>query len=344
MTYEVFHDSTQLLSEDNLEQEIVRCTKCGFPLYTESALGDTESTEQLTQHQRTTVCSICRRERRLNAVLIGSYVLFGAIFIVCIIGIILDQMTINVTLMIGCLEIIFLLFFGRFLEDAVFFGLADKDKVLAALYRFSVSGELQAFDLALGYLHKYHSLEDEDLIKGLLQVTAYQAKNLPAVWFSETSQILDMKVQEFINLLSSEIDEIKGSKYSREIIEKTPPEGISLLMEILIIGNNENGLKIVASRLSKELAQEELSKNWLNEFYIYKHNYQRALKIIGREDIYTSIEEKLETHKESRVPSIDVIESSKNLIQRNPIFRFLFRIFFYILLAFVLGLLYRLLD
>jgi hypothetical protein len=65
---------------------------------------------------------------------------------------------------------------------------------------------------------------------------------------------------------------------------------------------------------------------------------------IKKEDTYNQIVESLEDFQEPKVPSIDVIESSKNIIQRNPFLRYVFRIFLYIFLAFILGLLYQLFD
>ncbi|HUT79678.1 MAG TPA: hypothetical protein VMZ29_00630 [Candidatus Bathyarchaeia archaeon] len=332
----VLTDSDKTLSTSEINLNSNRCSKCGFPLKEKSLT--IVSDKKITQ-----VCQICKREKRLNSLLISSYVFFGAIFVAGIIGVILDQLSINVCLMIGCLEIIFLLFFGRFLEEAIFFGLTQKEKILAALYRFSISAELQAFDVAIKYLNKFSLSEDPELMEGLLQVTIYQAKNLPVDWFIELGTKMGKDTKEIIKLLSSNITE-NNDWLSQLIIEKAQPSGISLFTEICTITHNVTGMNLVATRLENELMKNELSKEWLNEMYIYKSKFLEGLTLIGNTKLEMAIDERLISYKEPRVPSIDVIETSKNIIQRNPIFRYIFRIFLYLLLAFILGLLYRLLD
>ena len=51
--------------------------------------------ERLTRKGTYEVCKICWRERIFNYVLIGSYVVFGLLFIVCIIGVVYDKLSIN---------------------------------------------------------------------------------------------------------------------------------------------------------------------------------------------------------------------------------------------------------
>ncbi|MBN1328097.1 MAG: hypothetical protein JXA54_01375 [Candidatus Heimdallarchaeota archaeon] len=329
-------DSEITLSTNENDLNSIRCSKCGFPLKFKSLITEVD-------RKKTHVCQICKREKRLNILLISSYVFFGIVFVAGIIGVIIDQITLDVCLMIGCLEIIFLLFFGRFLEEAIFFGLTQKEKILAALYRFSISAELQAFDVAINYLKKFSFLEDSELIEGFLQVTIYQAKNLPVDWFIELGSFMQKDTKEIIRLLSSYITE-NNSWLSQIIIEKAPPSGISLLNEIFIITYNYFGLKLIATRLENEITKTDLSKEWLNELYIYKNKFLEGLTLIDNTHLEMIIDEKLTTYKEPKVPSIDVIAASKNIVQRNPFLRYIIRIFFYLLLAFILGLFYRLLD
>jgi hypothetical protein len=340
------------LSTNELESEIVRCEQCSFPLRSkinteDSSEDDLEElsdlSERLTRKGTYEVCKICWRERIFNYVLIGSYVVFGLLFIVCIIGVVFDKLSINICLIIGCLEIIFLLFFGRFLEDAVFFGLTKQEKLLAALYRYSITAEMQAFDIVLKYFGKNINV-DSELIRGLLQVTIFQPTNLPTNWFVDISHRIDTNPKEFIELLVAEIDEPDEEKYIREVIDQAPPSGITLLVELFLITDNKYGIKLLQERITKELSNDSIDNKFLNEFYIYNQKYQKALQNIEKQDTYSQIEKSLTDFQEPKVPTMDVIESSRNIIQRNPFFRIIFRIFLYIFLAFILGLLYQLFD
>ncbi len=340
------------LSKIAQELEIVRCEQCGFPLRSEAKINgfkDNEFdnlsglSERLTRKGKYEVCKICWRENILNYVLIGSYILFSALFIVCIVGVIYDKLSLNICLIIGCLEIIFLMFFGRFLEEAVFFGLTQREKLLAALYRYSITGEMQAYDVALKHLKKNVTV-DSELIRSLLQVVIFQPANLPTDWFYDISHKIGTTPSGFIDMLVAEIDEPTEEKYLRKVINEAPPSGISLLVELFLITNNNYGIGLLQERIVKELSNESIDKKLLNEFYIYDHKYQRAMGNIEKQEIYTQIKERLVDFQEPKVPTIDVIESSKNIIQRNPFLRYIFRIFLYIFLAFILGLLYRLFD
>lgn len=340
------------LSTNELESEIVRCEQCNFPLRSGNIIEDSSEeaheklsdlSERLTRKGAYEVCKICWRERIFNYVLIGSYVVFGLLFIVCIMGVVFDKLSINFCLIIGCLEIIFLLFFGRFLEDAVFFGLTKREKLLAALYRYSITAEMQAFDIVLKYFGKNISV-DSELIRGLLQVTIFQPTNLPTNWFIDISHRINTNPKKLIELLVAEIDEPNEDKYIREVIDQAPPSGISLLVELFLITDNKYGTKLLQERITKELSKDSIDNKLLNEFYIYNQKYQKVFENIEKQDTYSQIEKSLTDYKEPKVPTMDVIESSKNIIQRNPVFRYLFRIFLYIFLAFILGLLYRLFD
>ncbi|MBK5112014.1 MAG: hypothetical protein KGD59_03870 [Candidatus Heimdallarchaeota archaeon] len=340
------------MSKNDLESEIVRCEQCRFPLRSginseenseEKHEGLSDLSESLTRKGKYEVCKICWRENIFNYILIGSYILFGLLFIVGIIGVAYDQLSLNICLIIGCLEIIFLLFFGRFLEEAVFFGLTKREKLLAALYRYSVSAELQAFDVALKHLGK-NIIVDSELIRGLLQVIIYQPTNLPTDWFVDISHRIGTTPKGFIDKLVAEIDEPSEERYIRKVIKQAPPSGISLLVELFLITKSNYGLTLLHERIVTELSSESIDKKFLNEFYIYNQKYQKALQNIEKEDTYNKIVDSMEDFQEPKVPSIDVIESSKNIIQRNPFLRRIFRLFLYIFLAFILGLLYQLFD
>jgi hypothetical protein len=331
--------SVHNLIESKQIQENIRCGKCGIPLHKIQQ----KSLDVLPDDVQTVICRTCRREKILNGVLISSYVLSAGLFIVCIVGVILDQLTLDLGLLIGCLEIIFLLFFGRFLEEAVFFGLSQHNKLLSALYRYSVSAEIQNLDVAIKYLRKTSTFDDE-LLKGFLQVTTFQAHNLPKDWFHIISKQMEIEPGKVIQLLSNQIDEENELIYLENLISKAPPEGISLLNEIILKSKNNFGLEKLTIRLTSELADETISKKWLNEFFIYKSNYILAFESQEKADLIEQMNQRLENYKEPKVPTIDVIESSKNIIQRNPIFRYIFRILFYIGLGFLLGFIYELLD
>jgi hypothetical protein len=336
------------LSKNDLESEIVRCEQCSFPL--RSGIKSEESSEELsdlsdslTRKGKYEVCKICWRENIFNYILIGSYILFGLLFVVGIIGVAYDQLSLNICLIIGCLEIIFLLFFGRFLEEAVFFGLTKREKLLAALYRYSITAEMQAFDVALKHLGK-NIVVDSELLRGLFQVIIYQPTNLPTDWFVDISHRIGTTPKGFIDMLVAEVDEPNEEKYLREVIKQAPPSGISLLVELFLITKKNYGITLLQERIATELSNESVDNKFLNEFYIYNQKYQKALRNIEKEDTYNQIVESLVDFKEPKVPTIDVIESSKNIVQRNPFFRYIFRIFLYIFLAFILGLLYQLFD
>ncbi|NHK29721.1 MAG: hypothetical protein FK730_00115 [Asgard group archaeon] len=331
--------SVHNLIESKQIQENIRCGKCGIPLHKiqQNALDD------LPEDVQTKNCRTCRREKILNGVLITSYVLSAGLFIVCIIGVVLDQLTLDLCLLVGCLEIIFLLFFGRFLEEAVFFGLSNHNKLLSALYRYSVSAEIQNLDVAIKYLKKTSTFDDE-ILKGFLQVTTFQAHNLPIDWFYIIGKQMNLAPGKVVQLLSNQIDEENELIYLENLILKAPPEGISLLNEIILKSKNSFGLEKLTKRIATELANETISKKWLNELYIYKSNYILAFESQEKANLIEQMNQRLANYKEPKVPTIDVIESSKNIIQRNPIFRYIFRIFFYIAIAFLLGLIYQLLD
>ncbi len=343
-----FRNNDIKLIDANLNKKLIRCETCGLPLET---LGDSRVTKRAIKKSKQEIaktnhfkaCFICKREKILNAVLIASYVLSTGLFIAGIVGVFLGQVGLDLTLMIGCLEIIFLLFFGRFLEEAVFFGLSRSEKIFAALYRFSISAEIQAYDVAMKYIRKNTPI-DSEILMGLLQVITYQSINLPTNWFVVMSRRLNVSSRTFIEMLSNEIDNSIEDTYIRDIIQKAPPSGISILAELFLMTNNKYGYEILNQRLELEFTKESLQKEWLNEFYINNHHYRRILFKINKADVYQKISESLLNFQEPKIPTSDMIASGKNIVQRTPFLRYLIRIFLYILLAFLLGLLYRLFD
>ncbi|NHJ47620.1 MAG: hypothetical protein FK733_07520 [Asgard group archaeon] len=331
-------------STTNQIQTTIRCDKCGIPLQKKGDIGKQITVLDDKQDKiKAKICHVCRREQFLNRVLVSSYVISAMIFVLGIVGVFLREISLDFVLLIGCLEIIFLLFWGRFLEEAVFFGLSRHDKLLSALYRYSVSAEIQNFEVALKYLSRIQEFDD-DLLKGFLQVTVYQANNLPTDWFYLVSEHMKITQSDFIEKLTEQIDEEKELDYLEKMLSQSPPSGISLMIEILTITENKKGLTKLASHLDTLLSKDTIDIKLQHEFYIYKQKYITALESIDRNDLIELIENNLSNYKEPRVPTIDVIESGKGIIQKNPLFRYLIRIFFYIGLAFLLGLIYRLLE
>jgi hypothetical protein len=333
--------SVQNLTETDELQVTLRCGKCGIPLRKQFTVNKPHITlDDIPNNMQKKICNICRREEILNRVLISSYVISALIFVMGIIGVIVRWIPLDLVLLVGCLEIIFLLFWGRFLEEAVFFGLSRSKKLLTSLYRYSVSAEIQNFDVALNYMQKTKTVNDE-LVKGFLQVTVHQANFIPTDWFYLISEQMNIPRKDLLHVLSSQVDEENEMIYLERLITKAPATGISLLTEIFLLSDNTFGLTRIVSVLENKLAQEKLEKDWLNEFYIYKHIYRQALQLVKRDDLLELIDNQLENYREPKVPTIDVLESSKGFIQKNPFIRYILRIFFYIGLAFLLGLIYQ---
>ncbi|MCF2142921.1 MAG: hypothetical protein K9W42_04405 [Candidatus Heimdallarchaeota archaeon] len=343
-------DNDKPLNEHDLKEKpsITRCIKCGYPLGSmtiESGVALQKEKKRLFKPKtgKSEICFACRRERLLSFVLNASYVISSLLFIAAFVGVFFKVITLDFCLLIGCLEIIFLMFFGRFLEEAVFFGLSAREKILATLYRYSITGELQNFDAAFSYLPKIDCADDE-MLRALLQVTIFQAKELPISWFLDLSKFFKTTPHEVVQLLSEQINEEQEKSFLKNLVENAPPAGMSLLIEILLLTNNNFGLQIASSQLEHILKANPFDNSWRDEFFIYKEKYLKALTLAGREDMKELLLLKMQDYKEPKVPTIDVLESSKNFIQRNPIFRYLFRILLYLLLAFLFGLFYKLLD
>ena len=334
---------------DSIEKLIhtPRCEKCGFPLK------DSKKTKQLalktgealkqTSSTKIVECFICRRTRILNSILIGSYVISFLLFAAGIIGVIFDQLGLDIALMIGCLELILLLFFGRFLEDAVFFGLPKSEKALAALHRFAISGELQAYDIALKYLKR---MNDEDysneFYKALIHVIILQSDSIPFRFFTEISKELEISSNVLIQKISTEISNLNPN-YLTDLLTRAPPIGISTISTIAMQTSNSSALELLNDKLLSVLSSEKVDEKWKQDFYINEEFYARFFDQLHEQENKETISTILEDYKAPNVPSIDVVESSRKILN-HPLVRYITRIFIYILLAILLSWLYRLLD
>ena len=325
------------------KEYITRCEKCGSPLRVhkdEKKSNDIDVTIEI----KFANCIVCRRENIFSWLLNISYVLSVVIFIVSFIGVIFDQLTLDLSLLIGCLELIFLMFFGRFLEEAVFFGLSQKEKVLSGLYRFSISGELQAFDIAMQYFEKLDENDlSSDLIKSILQTIVYQSNNIPSDWYDILSDKFNISTNEFIQILSHEIDETDELDYLDNLIANASPQGLTSIAQISFASNNLLAIEHLDMKLQKVLHSKNLENEWLRELFISKEIYEIILLKAKKTFTLQKINESLENYDVPKVPTIDVVEGFAAL-RRNPLFRYLFRIFTYIVLAFIIGLIYQLID
>jgi len=350
---QIFHIRRLTNIENNLNEQQknqyheARCDKCGFPLKLKEDLSQDEFEKNNDEKgffiKRDRECFVCRRTKILNIVLIGSYVFFALLFIACIVGVIFDQMALDIALIIGCLELIFLLFFGRFLEEAVFFGLPNHEKALAAFYRFADSGELQAYDIAFQYLKR---INEEDisskLYTGLLHIILLQAGSIPFRFYEEISKELNISTQELLVHISQEISSIDES-YMNKLLLRAPPIGISSFAGISLQTECFPGYNFINNRLSELFNSEEIENNWKQDFFINKTRYTNIFTKINNPEKIANIDSIIESYKIPNVPSIDVVESSRK-IMNSPLIRYVIRILTYILLAILLGWLYRLLE
>lgn len=350
---QIFHTRRLTNNENNLNEQPknqyheARCDKCGFPLKLKEEISQEEFERNQDENEffdkKNRECFICRRTKILNVVLIGSYVLFALLFIASIVGVIFDQMALDIALIIGCLELIFLLFFGRFLEEAVFFGLPNHEKALAAFYRFADSGELQAYDIAFQYLKR---INEEDisskLYTGLLHIILLQVNSVPFRFYEEISKELNITSQELLIHISQEISSI-DELYMNKLLLRAPPIGISSFAGISLQTESLTGYNFINNRLSVLFNNEEIENNWKQDFFINKTLYTNIFTKINNPEKISKIDSIIESYKIPNVPSIDVVESSRKLMN-NPIIRYVIRILTYILLAILIGWLYRLLE
>lgn len=337
-------------NQQNYQSHITRCEKCGFPIYIKPSRNKTIKEEETTSslnivdNFESVECSICKRTRILNVVLITSYIVSATIFILLFIGVIFDVVELDFSLMIGCLEIIFLLFFGRFLEEAVFFGFSKDKKLLAALYRFSESGEIQALDIALKYIRSYkkEALSDE-LFQGILHIRTFQSLAIPYNFDNEITQNLKLSVTDLEQKLSSIIDDQNEIPYLRRMIHKVPPAGITVLIELALKNNNELALAEIFSRIKIELEKETVDPEIVKELFVSQDVYERAYSHNSDNETMKKINDLVNNFKAPKVPSVDVVGGSKKIME-SKLMKYVIRIFMFIALAFLLGLLYQLLN
>ena len=330
--------------------QVTRCEKCGFPLHIRPVKSK-EETEGITQSstisesQGNKVCTICSRTKILNAVLITTYFLSAALFLLLIVGVIFtDEVELDITLMIGCLEIIGLLFFGRFLEEAVFFGFSQEQKLLAALYRFSESGEIQALDIAMKYIKKYKKEAISfEFFRGILNIMVFQPTSVPYNFQSDLMRNLMLSEEELEKNLSSIIDEEEETLYLIQMIQKVPPAGLSYFIKISLATDNQLALQEIFNRLEKDISLDPVDSELIKEFFINQIVYEKAFTQTGNQETLEKIKLLIENFKAPRVPAIDVVEGSRKIMQ-NPLVKYALRIFLYIALAFLIGWLYQLLN
>lgn len=197
----ITNNEITLTTNQNEDRPDVWCDKCGYPLKPKQK----QQTSKFNRKKEVTndvednyeKCLLCRREEILDRVLISSYVISAAIFIICFVGVIYDQIGIDICLMIGCLEIIFLVYLGRWVEDAVFMKLTKEERLLAALYRYSVSGEIQALETARKDILEMPSEGfTHEILKGILQVDIFQANGIPNYWYRNISKQMNVAIDE----------------------------------------------------------------------------------------------------------------------------------------------------
>ncbi|MHA1124084.1 MAG: hypothetical protein ACTSO7_00240 [Candidatus Heimdallarchaeota archaeon] len=347
---QMFTNNEITLSTEQIEDNpIIWCDKCGYPqkpkqLQQTSRYGNkseiTNDDEVIYED-----CLLCRREKILDGVLISSYVITAAIFIVCFVGVIYDQIGLDICLMIGCLEIIFLVYLGRWVEDAVFLKMTKEERLVAALYRYSVSGEIQALETARKDLLDMPSDGfNHEILKGLLQVGIFQANGLPYYWYSNISKQMNVSIDEIPQILLEQIRKPGEKNFISRIVKDAPLTGVSKLMQLAIVTKNNDVLDELVLRVENELGEDVINSSWYMEFYLFKKYYNKVLFDLQKEEVKEEIDELMIDFEEPKVPTIDVIGKSKSIINRNPFIRYIIRIFTYILIAFIVSLLFSILD
>ncbi len=350
VTKRIIENEKKLLeNQQNNQSPIARCEKCGFPIHIKPSRFErikekTSSSPNILGNFESLECSICKRTRILNAILVTSYVVSTIIFILLFIGVIFNVVELEFSLMIGCLEIIFLLFFGRFLEEAVFFRFSEEKKLLAALYRFSLSGEIQALDIALKFIRNYkkETLSDE-LFQGILHIQAFQPLSIPYGFEKEITTCLKLSTTDLEYKLSSVVDDQKEIQYLKRMIQKIPPAGITVLIELSFKNNNKFALSEIFSRIEAELEKEDIDPEMVKEFFISQNLYEKIYSHHGNNETIKLINELISNYNAPKVPSLDVVGNSRKILQ-SQLMRYAIRIFMFIGLAFLLGLLYQLLN
>lgn len=318
-------------SQNDISHEI-RCEKCGFPIKTEK--------EKIVEFE----CFICKRINKFGTILVCSYILSALIFAASIILVIFEILSFDISLMIGCLEIIFLLFFGRFLEEAVYFGLAKNERIIAAIYRFAESGEIQAYDIALRFLENISQKEiPKELYSGIFHVLIYQPLDTPYYFYSQISNHLDITIPKLIQNLKLNLSQNENEQYLEELLNKAKPAGVSNYLKLTKNSGEIINSLIIIKRIKTVIEEEKIDDNWAKDFFINKSLYEEFLIKNNEEETVAKIDNILSQYNIPKVPSIDVVESSKK-IMRNPLVRYILRIFMYIALALILSLIYQFLN
>ncbi|MBD3191334.1 MAG: hypothetical protein GF308_11855 [Candidatus Heimdallarchaeota archaeon] len=348
----ISRDSNLTERDQKLRNQLsLRCEKCGFPLkLTKKGLSsqkkEKKEDQQRSKKKSTTLqCFICQREHILNIILIISYIISLGLFITSIIGVVLDQLQLELSLILLCLEIIFLMFFGRFLETMVFFRLSQKEKIIAGFYRFAFTGELQAYEIAFSFT-KDISVENSNshLWDAFLQVILYQSLCLPKEWYKEISNKMKIPKKQLINIIASRIVKLNKKGQIIKILQDAPIAGIAELLRISLSSRNREALAIIINRIEEEITRSPPSDMFLQELFISQEDFREAFQLMEKDQLIIQVNSLLEKYQPPKVPSIDAIEEGKTFLQKNPIIAYLLRILFYIILSILLGLLFQLLG
>jgi len=345
----ITNNEITLSIEQLTDNQQIHCNECGYPLKLKQNKQSSQSIERddITNEMKDNYekCLICRRENILNVVLISSYLVTAAIFITSFIGVIYNQMGLDICLMIGCLEVIFLVYLGRYLEDAVYFKLTKEERLLAALYRYSFTGEFQALETARNVIIEMPAEGfTHEILKGILQVAIFQANCLPHYWFLDISKQMKIPIDELPKILLDQINHPNEKNFSSRLVKDAPLEGVSKIVQMAVYTKDQVVIKKVIYRLDDEMANEELNSAWKIEFFMFGKYYKKALDYLIYLDTKRKIDSIMIDFEEPKVPTIDVIGKSKSIIERNPFLRFIIRIFTYILIAFIVALLFNLFD
>ncbi|MHA1441906.1 MAG: hypothetical protein ACTSPK_08605 [Candidatus Heimdallarchaeota archaeon] len=345
---QMFTNSEITLSTKQLEDSPeVWCDKCGYPRKLKQQTSTSKKRKEVSDdiEDKYESCLLCRREKLLDGVLISSYVITAAIFIVCFIGVIYDQIGLAICLMIGCLEIIFLVYLGRWVEDAVFLKLSKEERLLAALYRYSVSGEIQALETARkDILDMPAKGFNHEILKGLLQVDIFQANDIPIYWYRDISKQMNVSIEELPTILLKQIQQPIEKNFSSRLIRDAPLTGISKLLQLSVYTENDEIIEKIIIRIEDELEKDVINAAWFIEFYLFRKYYNKAFLDLQKGDKKQEIDDLMVDFEEPKVPTIDVLAKSKSIIDRNPFIRRIIRIFTYILIAFIVSLLFSIFD
>jgi hypothetical protein len=328
---------------DHIEETraIIRCPKCGFPLKREK-----QHIAKLEASSKNFRCQICSRERVFSIALNISYLVSLGLFVTSFIGVIIDQMRLDLFLLIGCLLIILLIFLGRLFEIAIFAGLNVEEKIIGSFYRYSISGDVQAFDIGSKLLKKLAGKEiSSDLLLAILQVISFRNAEIPSHWLQMIAIEIKMDFSIFYTKLQTEVLQEKNDSYIRTLIKHASPSGFTQMAKI-ILPLTRSFHDSFESKFKQEFFKANKPKDqWLTELFIEEQIYQNyILPEIDRNIEEGAIEKLFTNYKEPKVPSFDVLDSGKNIINQSPFLRYLVRIAVYIGLAFLIGLIYQLLE